>query len=71
MATVVRMANEQTDTHTGVVAMNSQQALEAVNQAQGRMAMAERGEEYEQAHAEYREAKKEYHDILFAEFLGD
>jgi hypothetical protein len=51
--------------------MNSRQALEAVNQAQGRMAMAEQGEEYEQAHAEYREAKKEYHDILFAEFLGD
>jgi hypothetical protein len=71
MATVVRMADEQTDAHTGVVAMDSRQALEAVNQAQGRMAMAERGAEYEQAHAEYREAKKEYHDILFAEFLGD
>lgn len=51
--------------------MDSQQALEAVRQAQGRMAMAERGAEYEKAHAEYREAKKEYHDILFAEYLRD
>lgn len=51
--------------------MDSKQALEAVNQAQGRMVMAERGAEYDKAHAEYRKAKKEYHDILFAEFLGD
>jgi len=51
--------------------MDSRQALEVVKRAQGRMAMAERGAEYDKAHAEYQEAKKEYHDILFAEYLGD
>jgi hypothetical protein len=71
VATVVRMADEQVDAHTGVVAMDSRQAKEVVDRAQGRMVMAERGAEYEAAFAEYREAKKEYHDILFAEFLGD
>jgi hypothetical protein len=51
--------------------MDSQQAMEAVNRAQGRMARAERGAEYDKAFAEYQEAKKEYHEILFTEFLGD
>jgi len=52
--------------------MDSRQALEVVNDAQQRMAMTKRGSaEYDQAHAEYRDAKKEYHDILFAEFLRD
>lgn len=71
MADVVQVASDQIEAHTGVRAMNSQQAMEAVNQAQGRMAMAERGAEYEKAWAEYQQAKKEYHDILFAEFLDD
>jgi hypothetical protein len=72
VAAVVRMADEQTGTHTGVVAMDSRQAREVVNDTHRRMLMAERGSaEYDQAHAEYRDAKKEYHDILFAEFLRD
>ena len=72
MAAVVLLADQQGEAHTGVRGMDSRQALEVVNDAQQRMAMTKRGSaEYDQAHAEYRDAKKEYHDILFAEFLRD